>query len=190
MEIPQSSNPLRLGFYFFGMTRAFGNNVGRSGGPPVKNSFSTKTSIRRPAASSPKSLQDGVIPNSDNHDFTGYDLILHRLAEEGSPYRVQEHFYLALRSSRLLLKLSINLTFFDLEGSLICFSWQLPHIFLQTALNTSGINTKSLLNLSKLVARPVSKVETPTALIVTSQEYSIGRYIVDFCCPSEKLINT
>jgi len=39
MGIPQSSNPRRLGFSFFGMTRAFGNNVGRSGGPPVKNSL-------------------------------------------------------------------------------------------------------------------------------------------------------
>jgi hypothetical protein len=25
-----------------------------------------------------------VIPNSDNHAFTGFDLVLHRLAEEGS----------------------------------------------------------------------------------------------------------
>jgi hypothetical protein len=37
------------------------------------------------------------------------------LAEEGSPYRVQEYFYLAFLSSRLLLKLSINLTFFVLN---------------------------------------------------------------------------
>jgi hypothetical protein len=32
------------------------------------------------------------------------------------------------------------------------------------------INIKSLWSLSKLVARPVGKVETPTALIVTSQD--------------------
>jgi len=43
-----------------------------------------------------------VIPNSDNHAFINYDLILHRLAEEGSPYRVQKHFYLAFLSSLLV----------------------------------------------------------------------------------------
>jgi len=38
---------------------------GRSGGPPVKNSFSTKTSIRRPAASS------NIAPKSTCHPEEG-----------------------------------------------------------------------------------------------------------------------
>jgi len=135
--IPQSSNPRRPGFSFFGMTRAFRNNRGRSDGPPVKNSFSRKN--LHPAARRffPKPLTlNLVIPNSDNHAFTGYDLILHRLAEEGSPYRVQEHFCLSFRSSRLPLKLSINLIFFDMEYAFICFSLVIAHRFLQTIHNT------------------------------------------------------
>ena len=138
MRIPQSSNPRRLGFSFFGMTRAFWNNEGRSSGPPVKNSFSTKTSIRRPAASSPKPLTpEPCHPEFRQPRFHRLCSDTHRLAEEGSPYRVQEHFYLAFRSSRLMLKLSINLTFVDLEYALICFSWQLHHRFLQTTHNIS-----------------------------------------------------
>jgi hypothetical protein len=70
--------------------------------------------MRIPQSSNPRRLGFTFF-DSDNHAFTGSDLILHRLAEEGSPYHVQEYFYRAFRSSRLLLKLPINLTFFALE---------------------------------------------------------------------------
>jgi hypothetical protein len=119
------------------MTSLFGNDMGRSGGPPAKTLFPRKPQFGGPPLLPINPLLlNRVIPNSDNHAFTGYDLILHRSAEEGSPYRVQEHFNMAFRSFRLLLKLSINLTFFNLGYALICFSWQLPHRFLQTIHNT------------------------------------------------------
>ena len=55
--IPQSSNPRRPGFSFFGMTRAFRNNGGRSGGPPVKNSF-----FRKPLSGGPSLLPLNLLP--------------------------------------------------------------------------------------------------------------------------------
>ncbi len=85
LGIPQSSNPRRFGFCSFGMTRNFLNILGRSGGPPGRNSFRMKTSIRRSTASSLEPLTpEPVIPNSGNHSFTGLDLPVHRLTEEGS----------------------------------------------------------------------------------------------------------
>jgi len=119
------------------MTHVFGNNGEETVGRREKTLFQ-----RKPLSGSPPLLPLNllplslVIPNSANHYLTDFDLILHRLAEEGSPYLVQKNYYLVFQSFLFLLKLSINPDSFDPGYALICFSLKLPHKFLRTIHNT------------------------------------------------------
>ena len=103
-EDPSVVKPSQVRVFLPRDDTCFWEQFGKKRWAAGKNSFSTRISIRRPTASSPEpSASDHVIPNSGNHAFAGYKLILHWLAEEGSPYSVRGHFYLVFRYLLLLL---------------------------------------------------------------------------------------